>query len=132
MGGRGTNGNRNSQVQQSGTILESEVRATPLYSSLTANGVKTTFASSLTRAVMRHPESGSMSQENYEFYNLNGRQFNSQIQMMKKQLEKQGYEVTVSTVDRSSGGEYRLKRGYGFQKTSVQHYTVKEISWRKR
>lgn len=133
MGGRGSAGTRNesSSTQKNTVITEDVVRATPLYGSLIDSGVQRTFASSLTRAVIQNPESGSMRQENYDFYELTGRQFNSQIQSMKKQLEKQGYDVTITNVDRKSGGEYRLKRGYGFQRTSVKKYTVREISWRK-
>lgn len=133
MGGRGSGGVRNSgNVASPRIILEDEVRSTPLYNSIISKGVERTFASSLTRAVMTNPESGSYTQENYGFYNLTGRQFNSQLQNMRKELEKQGYEVTITNVDRKDGGEHRLVRGRGFQRTSVQHYTVRRIDWRKK
>lgn len=136
MGGRGSGGARNTTNAASPTtprtILEDEVRSTPLYNSIIGKGVERTFASSLTRAVIMHPDQGSITQENYSFYNLTGRQFNSQMQNMRKELEKQGYDVMIENVDRKDGGELRLVRGRGFQRTSVQHYTVRKISWRRK
>ena len=134
MGGRGNNANRNSTgaIEQPQKSLAEQVATHFMRGLFEDKEIEKAFIDHTIEQLIKHPDEGSARYMNYDFYNLTGREFSSNITKIKTILNKNGYDVTVEDASHTTGGEYRISPGRGFKYHRKQTTLGKSLHFKKK